>query len=251
MSPRGTRRQAISFASLAAESLCTTLARYEIRFSKGPMVAAACLAASIADGLLALVRVLDSRGQGHAPALARQLIDSVLELEMICVDPKTIFALWLATAQDKVELGEQLLMQVKDLPYDLRAAVTTEIAEQARVVSSLARRGVERMGAQEKLGIAQASTALWTFYWRYLSSAHNDLRVLEHRRLRGQRLVLGEHLSDDDVREVVTIYASVALRVYELAPRFMKVTDEELRPQWEPLVPGLHQIAQDPPTRRR
>lgn len=250
MNPRGTRRQAISFASLTAESLCTTLARYDIRFSNGPMVAAACLSASIADGLVALVRILDSRGQRHALTLAREVIESLLELEMICVNSKfSILPLWLANAQDRVQLGEQFLIEVKDIPYDLRTAVAADIAAQTALVKMLERRGVKRLDVYEKFGYARVSSEFWTFYWRSCLSAHNDLRALETRRLRGRHIVIGERLSNDDVREIVIISASVALRVYECAPKFLDVTAEELLPQWDLLLPGLHRIAHGDATR--
>ena len=249
MNPRGTRRQAISFATLTAEQLCTTLARYVTRFSKGPMVTAACLAASIADGLVALVRVLDSRGQGHALTLAREIIESLLELEMICVDSDSILPLWLANAQDRVQLGEQFLMEVKDLPYDLRTAVAADIAGETALLKLLERRGVKRLGVYQKFGYARVSNEFWTFYWRSCLSAHNDLRALETRHLRGRHLVIRKALSDDDVREIVSIGAAVALRVYECTPKFLDVTAKELLPQWEPLLPGLQRITHGDVTR--
>jgi len=213
------------------------------------MVTAACLAASIADGLIALVRVLDSRGQGHALTLAREIVESLLELEMICVNSMSILPLWLANAQDRVQVGEQFLIEVKDLPYDLRTAVAADIAGQTALVKNLERRGVQRLGVYEKFGYARVSSAFWTFYWRSCLSAHNDLRALETRHLRGRHVVTGQALSDDDVREIVSIGTAVALRVYECAPKFLDVTAEELLPQWDLLLPGLHRIAHGNATR--
>ena len=79
----------------------------------------------------------------------------------------------------------------------------------------------------------------------FCSSAHNDPRALASRHLR-ENHILGETLSDDDVRETLVICAGIALNVYEYIPTFLMVTAEQLQPEWEPLGPLLRRLAGAP-----
>src|SRR5438105_2972610 len=241
-----TRNKVIEAAATVAESLSSTLARYKTRISRGPKLAAACVAATIADGLVAVIHVVDSHGQGHAPTLARGMIESMLDLEMVCTNADYLKPLRLATAQGKIAIGQQFLSQAKMLTKEQQDAVRADLREQALIVEDLERQGIKPLSIEEKFMRAPKSGVLWTYYWHFCSSAHNDLRALASRHLRGNHIILGETLSDDDVRETLVICAGIALNVYEYIPTFLMVTAEQLQPEWEALGPLLRRLAGAP-----
>jgi hypothetical protein len=59
------RHEAIRAAATVAQALAETLHQYQTCDIKGAMLAAACMSATIADGLVAVVHVVDSNGQSH------------------------------------------------------------------------------------------------------------------------------------------------------------------------------------------
>src|SRR5438477_8718707 len=138
-----TRNKVIEAAATVAESLSSTLARYKTRISRGPKLAAACVAATIADGLVAVIHVVDSHGQGHAPTLARGMIESMLDLEMVCTNADYLKPLRLATAQGKIAIGQQFLSQAKMLTKEQQDAVRAALREQALIVEDLERQGIK------------------------------------------------------------------------------------------------------------
>ncbi len=129
MNKQGTRREIIGAAITVADALGNTLARYKTKFARGPMLAAACLAATIADGLVAVINVVGSHGQGHAPTLARGMIESMLDLEMVCTNADYIDPLRLAAAQGKIATGQKFLAQGEMLTPEQQQAVRADLRD--------------------------------------------------------------------------------------------------------------------------
>lgn len=182
-----------------------------------------------------MIRLVDSHGQAHAPTLARGMIESMLDLEMVCANPEYLKPLRLATAQGKIVAGEKYLAQAQMLTQEQQDAVRADLRQQATTVHELKRQGVKPLAIEDKFKRAPKSGVLWSFYWLYCSSAHNDLRALATRHLREDHIVLGDTLTDDDLREILTICAGIALNVYEYVPIFLIVAPEELTVEWQPL----------------
>ncbi len=246
-----TRKQAIHAAATVADALGTSLARYKTRASSGPMLAAACLAATIADCLVAVVHVAGSHGQAHAPTLARGMIESMLDLEMLCTNGDYLKPLRLATALGKIKVGERFLAQATMLSSEQRDAVRANLREEHSIRDKLKAQGVEVLSIEKKFKRAPKSAPLWTYYWHFCSPAHNDLRALAGRHLRGDHVVLGGTLSDDEFVEILAICTAVALNVYEFMPKFLKVTATQLDPQYKPLGLLLRRMVGAPPPHER
>jgi hypothetical protein len=75
------RADAIRSAATVADTLSATLARYKTRAAHGQSLAAACLAATISDCLVAVIRLVDSHGQAVVRNNSRRGYVSVRHLQ--------------------------------------------------------------------------------------------------------------------------------------------------------------------------
>lgn len=201
------------------------------------------MAATICDNLVAVTRVVDSHGQGHAPTLARGLIESVIDLELVCDNHDNVKPLMLDTAKGVIRLCETLLVDAKSSNNLERDALIRRLRQERKTVDELERQGVKPLRLEDKIKkIKKNPAVLRTYFWRYCQSAHNDLQVLAERHLRGNTIVLGNTLSDDEAIGLLAVCGGCAFHVFEFMPVFLEVSASQLEPAWLPLRPLLHRL---------
>jgi hypothetical protein len=237
------RQEAIRLADAIADALATALSQYKVRTTAGPLIAAACLAATICDNLVAVVRVIDSHGQGHAPTLARGLIESVIDLELVCDNHDNVKPLMLDAANGVIRVCEALLVDAKSADDVERDGLIKRLRQERETVYELGRQGVKPLRLEDKIKkVKKNPGVLRTYFWRYCQSAHNDLQALAERHLRGNTIVLGNTLADDEAIPLLAVCAGCAFHVFEFMPVFLEVSADQLEAAWLPLRPLLHRL---------
>jgi hypothetical protein len=172
------------------------------------------------------------------------MIDALFDLELLCAEPENIKPMLLATSSGIVKVGESLLANAASLDPEDRKEIASRVADAKLAVDELRRRGAQPLRMEDKLKkITKNPRTLLTYYLRYCSSAHNDLKALSDRHIRGKTIVLGETLPDAEAIELLTISILCAFHVFEFVPTFLTVSAEQLQPEWEPLLPTLRSVA--------
>ena len=111
---------------------------------------------------VAAVSVHD-HGQAHAATLARGMIESMLDLELVCANPDNIDPLRLMTAQGKIVAGQEYLAKATVLTTEQRRVVAADLKKNAALVEKLKRAGVKPLDIKTKFKKAPNSASLWTF----------------------------------------------------------------------------------------
>ena len=246
VAPSFTRSEAIDAAATVARTLGDTLRRHQTREIESGMLAAACLAATITDALVATVEVVDSPGQSHAGTLARSTVEAFVDFELLCLDAGNLKHLRLNAARGTIKTLSAWLRHHDDAPADAERVTRThrEMADAQDLIDELKAEGAQQLRMAEKFAtLGPAFAQFETFWLHFCTSAHNDLSALASRHLRiDHKLTIGETLTDEQAIEILAICSTVALQVYSRLPLFMDVTPEQLAPEWQPIVPLIQRF---------
>jgi hypothetical protein len=219
------------------------LCAYPTRVKQGPRLAAAAIAASISDGLVAVITLVGSLGQAHTPTVVRGMIESIADLSLICENEDFIKPLMLNAIDGKVKLGNGLLNS-SVYSEEERAQLLDALKDQGAKLKGLQKAGIKPLRFQDKLKrIDHLPWEFVSFYFMYSGSVHNDLNAVGDRHLRGDKIVLGVTLSDSDAINILSVACACAYKLFALMPAFLRVTEAELEPRWQPLATVLGRLA--------
>jgi hypothetical protein len=208
-------------------------------------VAAACLAATLLDSLVAVIHVTKSHGQAQAPTIARGMIEALLDLPLITARPTTLDSLTLSTAEGRIKAGEAIMARRHDEDdRDFFAAGRSSWREEKKTRERLRRQGIRPSSIEDKFKKTALPASLIPFYWHLCSSAHNDLHALAQRHYRNGRLVLGTTLWESEAVNLVLMCSLVAFQILEYVPVFLNVEAAALQETVDEIVTKLRPLAE-------
>ena len=141
---------ALAAAVWTAETVSCVVTSHNTRESRGASVAAACLAATLLDGLVAVIHVTKSHGQAQAPTIARGMIEGLLDLALITTNRSTLQSLTLSTVEGRIKSGEVIMAYGKDEDSSFLSAARSRLREEKRRREALRRKGVRPLSIGDK-----------------------------------------------------------------------------------------------------
>ena len=176
------------------------------------------LAATITDGLQAVVVLVPSHGQAHADTIVRSMLEALGDLYHLVADPCYLDRLELTSAQNVKKSSEDF---IRDRHSDPDVADVVEFAkakcrEANATITSLTGRS-KPIKPSARVQAPGLPTEVARVFALECFDAHHDLTVLERRYFDGPRISAGDTLSVGEAIEALghaVLITSVAVDKY-------------------------------------
>jgi hypothetical protein len=156
----------------------------------------AMLAATILDGLVAIIALLRSHGQCHAATIVRSMMEAVGDLYHLCSDSSYLDRLRLTSAlveQRNAETFIQLRAGDRDMVkiVDQQKRIAREVKQKVLALSGKTR----KIDTGERVSAPNLPPDFVAIYSTNCAEAHHDIVALARRHFRGKELVFGDTLT--------------------------------------------------------
>jgi hypothetical protein len=239
-----TREETIQLAQKAYRELAYCLSRAGIAKDDLRAALAGMTIATILDGLAAVNALVPSNGQGHAPSIARGMIEALVDLVLICKSGNYADCLLLRSQQNTriyVQHAIAVTAAFKEC-NDEKEALIAALREVNAQITDLEARGARTMEFDEKLTKSDLDPKM-RFYWaRWIASSHNNFDSLLDRHWRDGHLQIGDTLPDEQAVPMMGVAIAIACEAMIHLHRFSSARKNEVETVCAPLLESVRRI---------
>jgi len=155
-----TREKALELSKHVANTISAALGERRVHSTKTWTFAAAVTAVTICDGLAGVIALVESPGRGHSPTIVRGMIESLLDLSLICKDWRNVARLTLASQRGTRRHLQMAMGQDGTLDDEFKQTIRDLLRDVSRTIKELEDHGVKHFDIEDKFRLANDYSAL-------------------------------------------------------------------------------------------
>jgi hypothetical protein len=203
----------------------------------------ACLFLTIAELYIAMLSVMQSRAQSHAPVLVRSMHEAFVDLQNLVADSSY-------ADQMRYDNADQMLktsggfQEAPDLKEDEEALNTLAewSAKEQKTLDELKAKGYKSLKIFDKFDRAGLAREYATGYRFFCSFSHSDLNTLIARHAGLGHLRFTDPLPAETLKSILSIAINIYGRAVQNLPKFTNLSDDRVKAAvdaveaiWEPV----------------
>ncbi|MBX3650383.1 MAG: hypothetical protein KF771_03275 [Burkholderiales bacterium] len=219
----------ISAAEEIGATFETLLEEVEVQDS-GEARISACLFLTIAELYIAMLSVMRSRAQSHAPVLVRSMHEAFVDLQNLVADSSYADQMRFDNADQmlKTSDGFQAAPDMQDNEEALRTLAEWSAKEQ-KTWDELKGMGYKPLRVFDKFNRVGMAGEYTTSYRFFCSFSHSDLNTLIARHAGIGHLRFTDPLPAETLKSVLSIAINIYGRGVQRLPKFTNVSDDKVK----------------------
>jgi hypothetical protein len=228
-----TLQQALALAGKVHAGVCALMGKGT--YPSGEIgVARAMFAATIADGLCAIIVLVPSYGHAHGNTILRSMVEVLGDLYHSIADEGYLARLKLTSAT-KLKTSGELFIALRQGDPDASDMVqlTKEQCGYADEVVRTLSRSTKEIGPQQRVRAPGLPRVVEELYGRLCFDAHHDITALERRHIRDGRLLFGQTLTLADAIGMLSNATLIVQAAVSVLPKVGTFEHREYAATWQ------------------